>query len=134
MAKNFYAIKRGYDKNNNEEVTDIISSDWNIVKPLVIGYENARYKGFDTEKEAKTWLSVVDKTDAEKRAKKVLKEEKEKIGIKNSFNNVFEDGDLMLKLDEKEIKELKEKGWTKYRVFYNIVTSIDKQLSEIYGK
>lgn len=87
MAHNFYAVKRGFDKEKNQEVHDIIESDWYKVKPLVIKYENSRYKGFDTEEEAKAWLSVVDKTDAEKRAKKTIDKAKEEIGIGNNTDS-----------------------------------------------
>ena len=69
MAKNYYAVKRGYDKTNDTEIENLIFEDWYQVKPLVIGYDNARYKGFDTKEEAETWLSVVDSVDA-KREKK----------------------------------------------------------------
>lgn len=63
MAKNFYAVKRGFDKDRGEEITDKIFTDWKDVSPLVKGYSQARYKGFETEDAAKTWLSVVDKLD-----------------------------------------------------------------------
>ena len=63
MAKNFYAVKRGFDKDEGKEVTDLIFTDWKEVDPLVRGYQNARYKGFESEDAAKTWLSVVDKLD-----------------------------------------------------------------------
>lgn len=87
MAKNFYAVKRGYDKEADKKVYDLIFSDWSKAKPLVIGYDDARYKGFDTEEEAKVWLSVVDKTDAEKRAKKTIDKAKEEIGIGSNTNS-----------------------------------------------
>lgn len=63
MAKKYYAVKRGFDKDERKEVTDLIFTDWKEVDPLVRGYQNARYKGFETEDAAKTWLSVVDKLD-----------------------------------------------------------------------
>ena len=48
MAKKFYAVAEG-------KKTGVFTS-WNEVKELVAGYKGARYKGFATEEEAKTWL------------------------------------------------------------------------------
>ena len=80
MAHNFYAVKRGFDKKQNKEITDLIAEDWYEVAPLIKGYNDARYKGFDTKEEAETWLSVVDKTDAEKesRVSQHIKEDMDK--------------------------------------------------------
>lgn len=85
MAHNFYAVKRGFDKKQNKEITDLIAEDWYEVAPLVKGYSDARYKGFDTKEEAETWLSVVDKTDAEKRAKNTIDQAKKDIGIESGL-------------------------------------------------
>lgn len=35
MAHNFYAVKRGFDKKQNKEITDLIAEDWYEVAPLV---------------------------------------------------------------------------------------------------
>lgn len=124
MAHNFYAVKRGFDKDTNQEVHDIIESDWYKVKPLVIKYENARYKGFDTEEEAKAWLSVVDKTDAEKRAKKTLNKAKEDIGItNNNSNDVYS-------IFENIAQSFKDQGYSKSealsRCIVGVVNAFDK--------
>ena len=131
MAKNFYAVKRGFDKEQNKPVTDIIESDWAKIKPLVIGYDEARYKGFDTEEEAKVWLSVVDRTDAEKRSKNTIDKAKKELGIESNINS---SGDLELNLDIKEIEALKDKGYSKYEVYYHLTKSLDGYLDKVYGK
>lgn len=131
MAKSFYAVKRGFDKKLNKEVSDIITSDWSEIKPLVVGYDNARYKGFDTEEEAKVWLSVVDRADAEKRAKKTIDQAKKDIGIESVVNN---SDDLELNLDINEIEKLKDKGYSKAEVFYSFTKSIERYLEKVYGK
>lgn len=131
MAKNFYAVKRGFDKEQNKPVSDIIESDWSKIKPLVIGYDEARYKGFDTEEEAKVWLSVVDRTDAEKRSKNVIDNAKKELGIESNVNN---SGDLELNLDIKEIELLKNKGYSKSEVFYCLTKSLYGYLEKVYGK
>lgn len=77
--KKFYAVKRGFDKEKGEKVTDLIFDNWQDVKPLVIGYDQARYKGFLTEVEAKTWLEEVDSIDAEKRANRAIQKAKQEI-------------------------------------------------------
>lgn len=76
MAKNFYAIKRGYDKEKDQPVHDLLLTDWDEAKKFVKNVDNARYKGFDTSDAALDWLEVVDKldgiTDSEKKAKEGL--------------------------------------------------------------
>jgi viroplasmin and RNaseH domain-containing protein len=131
MAHNFYAVKRGFDKEQNKQVTDIISSEWSKIKPLVIGYDDARYKGFDTEEEAKVWLSVVDRVDAEKRSKDTIDKAKKELGIETNVNN---SGDLELNLDIKEIEALKDKGYSKYEVYYHLTRSLTDYLEKVYGK
>ena len=97
MAHNFYAVKRGFDKKQNKEITDLIAEDWYEVAPLVKGYSDARYKGFDTKEEAETWLSVVDKVDAEKRSKdKIEKLNKE---IKKGVATPLDDESLTMQAD-----------------------------------
>ena len=97
MAHNFYAVKRGFDKKQNKEITDLIAEDWYEVAPLVKGYSDARYKGFDTKEEAETWLAVVDKVDAEKRSKgKIEKLNKE---IKKGVATPLDDEYLAMQAD-----------------------------------
>jgi hypothetical protein len=126
MAHNFYAVKRGFDKEKNQEVHDIIESDWYKVKPLVIKYENSRYKGFDTEEEAKAWLSVVDKTDAEKRAKKTLDKAKEDIGITNNndVNPIF----------ETIVQSFKDQGYSRSEALYKCIAGVVNAFDKTYDK
>lgn len=118
MAKNFYAVKRGFDKKQNKEITDLIADDWYKVAPLVKGYKDARYKGFDTKEEAETWLSVVDKTDAEKRAKNTIDQAKKDLGIewlepeKEPEKNVYEIANDYIDTLKKLLKEYKELNYT----------------------
>lgn len=53
-AKKFYAVKNGRKKN-------IIVKTWAECSKLVLGYPNASYKGFNTEKEAKDFLGIIVK-------------------------------------------------------------------------
>ena len=129
MPKSFYAVKRGFNKETNKEVTDIISRNWAEIKSLVIGYDNARYKGFNSEEEAKVWLSVVDKTDAEKRAKQTIEKAKEELGIEC---NTKVNDELRLSIDIEDIKVLKKKGYSKHEIFYNFVESIRDVLEKAY--
>lgn len=48
-AKKFYAIKNGRKKN-------LIVNTWSECAKLVIGYPNAKFKGFDTKLEAEKFL------------------------------------------------------------------------------
>lgn len=48
-AKKFYAIKNGRKKK-------VIVSTWSECSKLVLGYQGAIYKGFNTEEEAKAFL------------------------------------------------------------------------------
>lgn len=97
MAHNFYAVKRGFDKKQNKEITDLIAEDWYEVAPLVKGYSDARYKGFDTKEEAETWLAVVDKVDAERRSKDKI--EKLNNEIKKGVATPLDDKSLAMQAD-----------------------------------
>lgn len=130
MAKNFYAVKRGFDKKQNKEITDIITDDWYEVAPLVKGYDNARYKGFDTKEEAETWLSVVDRTDAERRAKDTIDKAKEEIGISNTDTHAF--ADEYAEALNKLIKEYKKLGWDRLATIGNLTSVIVNEVEEIY--
>ena len=130
MAKNFYAVKRGYDKKQDIEVRDLIFTDWYEVAPLVKGYDNARYKGFDTEEEAETWLSVVDKSDAEKRTKVTIDKMKEEITGNTDIHNLAEEYDEVL---EKLIKEYRKFGWNNLATIGNLTTVLVNKVNEIYG-
>ena len=122
MAKNYYAVKRGFDKENNKEIKDFIFDCWIDVKPLVIGYENARYKGFDTKEEAEVWLSVVDKKDAEKRAKDKVDRIKEDIGIVTISNDPIS----LLAL------EYKRAGYSREEAIANIIEGSIEIINQVY--
>jgi len=125
MAHSFYAVKRGFDKEQNCEVHDLIFTNWLDVKPLVNRYDNARYKGFDTKEEAKVWLEVVDKKDAEKRSKKEIEEIKKDIGIESKKNDSYKD-----QINE-IVKELYETGFTKEEILYGFTDTVMKLLNQI---
>ena len=130
MAKNFYAVKRGFDKKQNKEITNIITDDWYEVAPLVKGYDNARYKGFDTKEEAETWLSVVDRTDAERRAKDTIDKAKEEIGISDTDAHTL--ADEYAEALNKLIREYKKLGWDKLATIGNLTSVIVKEVEKIY--
>jgi viroplasmin and RNaseH domain-containing protein len=124
MAKNFYAVKRGFDKNQNQEIKDLIFINWYEVAPLVIGYENARYKGFNTEEEAETWLKVVDKTDAEKAEKRATKQSnqiKKESNIEENNDNHFLPFDILL---NKVVKELIDIGYDKEHIIGKLTNDV----------
>jgi viroplasmin and RNaseH domain-containing protein len=129
MAHSFYAVKRGFDKKKNCEVHDLIFTDWLDVKPLVNKYDNARYKGFDTEEEAKVWLEVVDKKDAERRSKDTLEQLKNDIGIMSNEQNSEVETTIKAKLEE-----FKTKGYDKTEVFFEFCKCAMRLLDEVYGK
>jgi viroplasmin and RNaseH domain-containing protein len=137
MAHNFYAVKRGFDKKHNKEITDLISDNWYEVAHLVKGYDNARYKGFDTEDEARTWLSVVDKKDAEKRSKKIIDKAKEDIGIETDIINkehesVHKIAEIYSEYQEKLVKEYKKLGWGKLDTVGHLVAILVNVIDEVY--
>ena len=71
MAKNFYAVKRGFDQENNKEIHDQIFETWDETKKYVKNdYENPRYKGFMTKEEAIAWLESVDEQDQKNKERK----------------------------------------------------------------
>ena len=125
MARNFYAVKHGFDKKNNKEVTDFITKDWYEAKPFVFGYDGARYKGFDTEEEARTWLEVVDRKDAERRSKKEIEEIKKDIGIESKKSDAYKDHINEI------VKELYETGFTKEEILYGFIDTVMKYLNQI---
>lgn len=134
MAKNFYAVKRGFDKELNKEVSNLTFTDWNEVKPLVIGYDNARYKGFDTLEEAQVWLDVVDRSDAEKRSKKAV----EKIKKDLSIDNDASDDKLDKAYREYEratqnlVNELKKLNFSHLETIGYIVSGVPYEVSKVY--
>lgn len=138
MAHNFYAVKRGFDKKQNKEITDLISNDWYEVAPLVKGYSDARYKGFDTKEEAETWLSVVDKTDAEKRAKSTIDQAKKDIGIKSGLPREKAHEDVHAVTDEyadaltKLLKEYKKAKWDLDATIGHLTRVLINETEQIY--
>lgn len=138
MAKNFYAVKRGFDKKQNKEITDLIANDWYEVAPLVKGYKDARYKGFDTKEEAETWLSVVDKTDAEKRAKNTIDKAKKDVGIewlepeKESEKNVYEIANGYADTLKKLLKEYKKASWSFNATIGHLTHILVNEATKVY--
>ena len=138
MAHNFYAVKRGFNKKQNKEITDLIAEDWYEVAPLVKGYSDARYKGFDTKEEAETWLSVVDKTDAEKRAKSTIDQAKKDIGIESGLPWEEAHEDVHTVADEyadaltKLLKEYKKAKWDLDATIGHLTRVLINEAEQIY--
>lgn len=139
MAHNFYAVRRGFDKKQNKEVTDLIVDDWYEVAPLVKGYSNARYKGFDTKEEAETWLSVVDKIDAEKRAKSAIDQAKKDIGIESElpseeevYNDVHIIADEYADALTKLLKEYKKRKWSLDATIGHLTRVLINEAEQVY--
>lgn len=57
MAK-FYAIKQGFDYNNNKKVSNVIVNTWDDCLKYVKGVKGAKYKSFTTEEEANKFLEA----------------------------------------------------------------------------
>jgi viroplasmin and RNaseH domain-containing protein len=134
MAHNFYAVKRGFDKATGDPVVDRIFTDWATVKPLVIGYEDARYKGFDTEEEAKVWLEVVDKTDAEKRSKKTIDKAKKEIGVEPSelVKDVHEIADDYADTLNQLLNEYKKLDWSLDATIGHLTHVLINEATKVY--
>jgi viroplasmin and RNaseH domain-containing protein len=138
MAHNFYAVKRGFDKKQNKEVMDLIVDDWYEVAPLIKGYSNARYKGFDTKEEAETWLSVVDKIDAERRAKSAIDQAKKDIGIESELPLEETHEDVHVIADEyadaaiKLLKEYKKRKWSLDATIGHLTRVLINEAEQIY--
>lgn len=60
--KNYYAVKKGYDKVNDDIIENVIFDSWEIVKSKVTGFSkkshgvSPEYKGFETYEEALRYL------------------------------------------------------------------------------
>lgn len=138
MAHNFYAVKRGFNKKQNKEVTDLIVDDWYEAAPLIKGYSNARYKGFDTKEEAETWLSVVDKIDAERRAKSTIDQAKKDIGIESELPLEEVHSDVHAIADEyadaltKLLKEYKNAKWSLDATIGHLTRVLIDEAEQIY--
>lgn len=131
MAKNYYAIKRGYDKTNDTEIGNLILEDWYQVRPLVIGYDNARYKGFDTKEEAETWLSVVDSIDA----KREKKDAKDKTDLEKCLSISTAELDMEIahtKLLKEYMESLKSKGYDYETCIGKITETVVRIASMVY--
>lgn len=57
MAKKVYAIKYGFDSNNNREIRNIIVNTWAECLSLVKGVKGAQYKSFEDINDAEEYLS-----------------------------------------------------------------------------
>lgn len=138
MAHNFYAVKRGFNKKQNKEVTDLIVDDWYEAAPLIKGYSNARYKGFDTKEEAEAWLSVVDKIDAERRAKSTIDQAKKDIGIESELPLEEVHSDVHAIADEyadaltKLLKEYKNAKWSLDATIGHLTRVLIDEAEQIY--
>lgn len=58
-----YAVYKGYDSKTGEEVHRKIFEDWNSAKPYVVSYDDARYKGFNSESDALDWFDKLDEKE-----------------------------------------------------------------------
>lgn len=61
MGKKVYAIKEGYDFENNEKVEDLIVGTWAECLKYVKGVKGAKYKSFESIVEAKNFLADTKK-------------------------------------------------------------------------
>lgn len=57
MAKKYYAIKKGYDSNKNQEVRNLVVNSWSECLSYVKGVKGAIYKSFDSLIEVEKYLS-----------------------------------------------------------------------------
>lgn len=57
MGKKVYAIKEGYDSKNNKKIENLIVSTWSECLEYVKGVKGAKYKSFESLKEAKAFLA-----------------------------------------------------------------------------
>jgi viroplasmin and RNaseH domain-containing protein len=127
MSKNFYAVKRGFDKELDKEVHDLIFKDWWSVKRLVAGYDKARYKGFETQEKAQNWLDTVDLSDADRKSKDKIDKLKEEVGIiDKSYISDFENSLADL------VKEYKTSGVKSEEAIGCIVRLIMDEVDKIY--
>lgn len=57
MGKKVYAIKEGFDKDNNKKVENMIAQTWGECLKYVKGVKGAKYKSFGTIEEAQSFLN-----------------------------------------------------------------------------
>lgn len=61
MGKKVYAIKEGFDFENNKKIEDLIVGTWAECLKYVKGVKGAKYKSFESMTEAKSFLSDTKK-------------------------------------------------------------------------
>lgn len=61
MGKKVYAIKEGYDFENNKKIEDLIVCTWAECLKYVKGVKGAKYKSFESMTEAKSFLADTKK-------------------------------------------------------------------------
>lgn len=83
MSK-IYAIKYGYDKENDQEVHNALVETWSECQRLVKGVNGARFKSFPTLKEAREYL---DTTDIYLKSEKKYPTDCLHVYIDGSYNN-----------------------------------------------
>ena len=57
MAKKVYAIKEGFDKENNKKIVNVIVDTWAECQRYVTGVKGAKYKSFENIEDAKRFIS-----------------------------------------------------------------------------
>ena len=57
MAKKVYAIKEGFDKENNKKIVNVIVNTWAECQRYVTGVKGAKYKSFENIEDAKRFIS-----------------------------------------------------------------------------
>ena len=83
MAK-FYAIKEGYDSNNEEKIENVIVKTWDECLKYVKGVKGAKYKSFKTLKEAEDFLN--DSTGGLKKSDKTYPDDCLHIYVDGSYS------------------------------------------------
>ena len=83
MAK-FYAIKEGYDSNNEEKIENVIVKTWDECLKYVKGVKGAKYKSFKTLKEAEDFLN--NSTDGLKKSDKTYPDDCLHIYVDGSYS------------------------------------------------
>ena len=77
MAKKVYAIKEGFDKENNKKIVNVIVNTWAECQRYVTGVKGAKYKSFENIEDAKRFISdggnILNKKENKERIKNTIK-------------------------------------------------------------